>query len=66
MNAHKELAQGIARINSAMDGRQAMTARQIIEARLCRDIGPIATMPPDLRKAMSALAKQLQKSKGTK
>ena len=43
-----------------------MTARQIIEARLCRPLGPIATMPPDLRKAMSALAKQLQKSKGMK
>jgi hypothetical protein len=40
-----------------------MNARQIIEARLCRDLGPIATMPPDLRKALSALAKQLQKSK---
>jgi hypothetical protein len=47
-------------------GRQQMTARQIIEARLCRPLGPIATMPPDLRKAMSALAKQLQKSKGMK
>ena len=41
-----------------------MTARQIIEARLCRDLGPIKTMRPDLRKAMSALAKQLQKGKG--
>jgi len=43
-----------------------MTARQIIEARLCRDLGQIATMPPDLRRAMSALAKQLQKSKVNK
>jgi len=40
-----------------------MTARQIIEARLCRDIGPIATTPPDLRKALSALAKQLQQAR---
>lgn len=39
-----------------------MTARQIIEARLGRDIGPIATMPADLRKAMSALAKLLART----
>lgn len=39
-----------------------MTARQIIEARLGRDIGPLATMPADLRAALSALAKQLIRS----
>jgi hypothetical protein len=40
-----------------------MTARQIIEARLCRPLGPIATMPPDLRKALYTLAKQLQQAR---
>jgi len=40
-----------------------MTERQIIEARLCRPLGPIAAMPRDLRKAMYALAKVLQKKK---
>ena len=40
-----------------------MTARQIIEARLGRSIGPIATMPRDLRIALSGLAKQLQRLK---
>ena len=35
------------------------TARQIIEARLGRSLGPIATMPRDLRRALYLLALQL-------
>ena len=38
-----------------------MTARQLIEARLGRDIGPLSTMPRDLRDALYRLALQLQK-----
>jgi hypothetical protein len=38
-----------------------MTARQIISARLGRDLGPLATMPRDLRKAVFMLALQLNK-----
>jgi hypothetical protein len=38
-----------------------MTARQIIQARLGRDIGPIATMPRDLRTALYRLALHLQR-----
>ena len=40
------------------DGHE-MTARQIIEARLGRPLGPIATMPRDLRRALYLLALQL-------
>ena len=36
-----------------------MTARQIIETRLGRSLGPIAAMPRDLRRAMYLLALQL-------
>jgi len=36
-----------------------MTARQIITARL----GPLATMPTDLRKALYRLALELQRNK---
>lgn len=36
-----------------------MTARQIIETRLCRSLGPIATMPRDIRRALYLLALQL-------
>ncbi len=43
-----------------------MTARQIIEARLGKPLGPIATMPKDLRQALYLLARQLQKYRGTK
>ena len=39
-----------------------MTARQIIEARLGRDIGPLATMPHDIRRAVYLLALQLVKA----
>lgn len=39
-----------------------MTARQIIEARLGRDLGPIATMPRDIRRAVYLLALQLVKA----
>lgn len=38
-----------------------MTARQIIETRLGRDLGPLATMPRDLRRALYLLALQLQR-----
>ena len=38
-----------------------MTARQIIETRLGRALGPIATMPADLRRALYLLALQLVK-----
>lgn len=38
-----------------------MTARQIISARLGRDLGPLATMPRDLRRALYLLALQLQR-----
>ena len=40
-----------------------MTARQIITARLGRDLGPLATMPTDLRKALYRLALELQRNK---
>lgn len=36
-----------------------LTARQIIEARLGRPLGPLATMPRDLRDAVYRLALQL-------
>jgi len=36
-----------------------MTARQIIETRLGRSLGPIATMSADIRMAMYLLALQL-------
>jgi hypothetical protein len=39
-----------------------MTARQIIERRLGRPIGPIATMPRDLRRAMLLLGLALVSS----
>ena len=39
-----------------------MTARQIIEARLGRDLGPLSTMPCDLRRALYLLALQLQRA----
>jgi len=38
-----------------------MTARQIITARLGRDLGPLATMPRDLRRALYLLALQLNR-----
>jgi len=38
-----------------------MTARQIIEARLGRPLGPIAAMPRDLRRALYLLALQLNR-----
>ena len=40
-----------------------MTARQIIERRLGRDLGPLATMPRDLRQAIYKLALQMQRHK---
>lgn len=38
-----------------------MTARQIIEARLGRPLGPLTTMPKDLRRAIYLLALQLNR-----
>lgn len=40
-----------------------MTARQIIETRLGRPLGPMATMPRDLRRAIYKLALYLQRMK---
>jgi len=40
-----------------------MTARAILTARLGRDLGPLVTMPRDLRNAMYRLALQLQRMK---
>lgn len=37
-----------------------MTARQILESRLGRPLGPAATMPRDLRTALYRLQLQLQ------
>jgi hypothetical protein len=43
----------------AADPLPKMTARQIIEARLGRPLGPLATMPRDTRDATYRLALQL-------
>ena len=40
---------------------QPQTARAILEARLGRPLGPLATMPRDLRRALYLLALQLQR-----
>lgn len=40
-----------------------MTARQIIETRLGRPLGSVATMPRDVRRALYLLALQLVKSR---
>ena len=45
----------------ATDPQPKLTARQIIEARIGRPIGPLASMPRDLRTALYLLAKQLTK-----
>lgn len=39
------------------------TAREILEARLGRPLGAIEDMPEDLRRAMTALAKALIKTR---
>lgn len=41
------------------DPMPKLTARQIIERRLGRPLGPLATMPRDLRAALYRLALQL-------
>ena len=41
----------------------ATTAREIIEARIGRSLGPISDMPEDIRRAVSALAKALIKAR---
>lgn len=41
-----------------------MTARQIIERRLGRALGPVRDMPTDLRRAVYRLALELQKRGG--
>jgi hypothetical protein len=38
-----------------------MTARQIIETRLGRPLGPLATMPRDIRRALYLLSLMLVK-----
>ena len=50
---------GTGGVSSLAPEVQAMTARQIIEARLGRSLGPIATMPRDIRRALYLLALQL-------
>jgi hypothetical protein len=40
---------------------QSLTARQIIEARLGKPLGPLGTMPKDLRRALYGLALELVK-----
>lgn len=47
----------------AADPAPRRTARQIIEARIGRPLGPLSTMPADLRRALYLLALQLQKVK---
>ena len=58
MNHHKALKAVI----DALEADQRRTARQIITARLGRDLGPLATMPTDLRKALYRLALELQRN----
>ena len=41
---------------------QPQTARAILEARLGRPLGPLATMPRDLRRAPYLLALHLQRT----
>jgi hypothetical protein len=38
-----------------------LTARQIIETRLGRDLGPLSSMPRDMRRALYRLALQPQR-----
>ena len=45
--------------------RDDRTARQIIEARIGRPLGPLATMPRDLRVAVYLLALQLVRKDGS-
>lgn len=53
MSAFARLAQ------IAADPATCLTARQIIEARLGRPLGPLSTMPKDQRRALYLLALQL-------
>lgn len=48
----------------AADPLPRKTAREIIEARLGRDLGPIRDMPRDTRRALYRVAKTLQELKG--
>lgn len=43
----------------ATDPTPRLNARQIIEARLGRSLGPLSTMPKDHRRALYLLALQL-------
>lgn len=43
----------------AADPAPRLTARQIIEARLGRPLGPLSTMPRDQRRALYLMALQL-------
>lgn len=47
----------------AADPLPRKTAREIIEARLGRDLGPICDMPAETRRAIYKLALALQKQK---
>jgi len=44
-----------------MDDLTCITARSILEARLGLALGPIRTMPKDIRRAMFLLALQLNR-----
>ena len=48
-------------IAAAQRGPQATTARETIEARLGRPIGPLSDMPRDLRRALYLLALEKQR-----
>lgn len=52
---------GLDKDTASRSERRIMTARQIIEARLGRPLGPLATMLRDLRRALYLLALQLVK-----
>lgn len=43
--------------------RPAAAARATIEARVGRKLGPVRTMPKDLRRAMALLARQYIKTR---
>jgi hypothetical protein len=50
----------------AADPQPCLTARQIIERRLGRPLGPLETMPADERDALKRLAIQLTKVRAPK
>jgi hypothetical protein len=59
MTAYHRLAAYARLAAIAADPAPRLTARQIIEARLGRSLGPLSTMPKDQRRALYLLALQL-------